>query len=71
MLVLSRDLEQSIVIGQDIVVTVVAIQGHRVRLGIVAPAGVPVHRKEVFDSMKTGGKDAQSLAGKPKTGETP
>ena len=49
MLVLSRKKNESIVINNDVVVTVVEIRGDKVRLGIVAPKEVPVHRQEVFD----------------------
>lgn len=52
MLVLSRQLDEAIVIGDDIVITVVGVRGEKVRLGISAPAHVPVHRKEVYDSIK-------------------
>ena len=60
MLVLSRKKNESIVINNDITVTVVEIRGDKVRLGIVAPKEVPVHRQEVFDAIhgKTGGTDA-------------
>ncbi len=51
MLVLSRKKNESIVINNDIVVTVVEIRGDKVRLGIVAPKEVPVHRQEVFDAI--------------------
>jgi carbon storage regulator len=47
-LVLTRKPEQSIMIGDDIEVTVLAIRGEKVRLGIEAPADVPVHRAEVY-----------------------
>ncbi|MCE9556412.1 MAG: carbon storage regulator CsrA [Planctomycetes bacterium] len=47
MLVLSRKLGQQIMIGNDIVVTVLDVRGDRVRLGIVAPTSMPVHRDEV------------------------
>ena len=47
MLVLSRRKNEAIVIGQGVVVTVVAINGNRVRLGIDAPPEVPVHREEI------------------------
>ena len=47
MLVLSRKKNESIVIGDSIVVTVVEIRGDRVRLGIEAPREIAVHRKEV------------------------
>lgn len=51
MLVLSRTVDQTIMIG-DIEVTVVDIRGDRVRLGITAPKDVPVHRREVYDAIK-------------------
>ena len=47
MLVLSRKKNESIVINNDVVVTVIEIRGDKVRLGIVAPKDVPVHREEV------------------------
>ena len=49
MLVLSRKKSESIVINDDIVVTVVEVRGDKVRLGIQAPREIPVHRKEVLD----------------------
>jgi len=52
MLVLSRKWNESIVIGDDIVVTVVEIQGDKVRLGIEAPRDVPVHRSEVYAAIQ-------------------
>jgi carbon storage regulator len=48
MLVLSRKRGETIVIGEDITVTVLATEGDRVKLGIDAPAEIPVHRKEVY-----------------------
>jgi carbon storage regulator len=51
MLVLSRKKNESIVINSDITVTVVEIRGDKVRLGIVAPKEVPVHRQEVYDAI--------------------
>jgi carbon storage regulator len=51
MLILSRKLSEQIVIGDGIVVTVIAIRGGNVRLGIDAPKSVAVHRKEVYDSI--------------------
>ena len=57
MLVLSRKKNESIVINNDIVVTVVEIRGDKVRLGIVAPKEVPVHRQEVYDAIH-GSKDS-------------
>lgn len=52
MLVLSRKRNESIVINDDIVVVVVEIRGDKVRLGIEAPANVPVHRQEVYDAIQ-------------------
>ena len=51
MLVVSRKKNESIVINSDIVITVVEIRGDKVRLGIVAPKEVPVHRQEVYDAI--------------------
>ncbi len=51
MLVLSRKKNESIIINNDITVTVVEIRGDKVRLGIVAPKEVPVHRQEVFEAI--------------------
>jgi carbon storage regulator len=51
MLVLSRKKDESIVINNDIVITVVEIRGDKVRLGIVAPKEVPVHREEVYEAI--------------------
>ncbi|MEK7664054.1 MAG: carbon storage regulator CsrA [Patescibacteria group bacterium] len=51
MLVLTRKKNESIVIGDDITVTVVEVRGDKVRLGIVAPKTVPVHRQEVFEAI--------------------
>lgn len=52
MLVLSRKRNESIIINNDIVVTVVEIRGDKVRLGIEAPTEVPVHRREVYDKIQ-------------------
>jgi carbon storage regulator len=52
MLVLSRKRDESIVIDGNIVLTIVDIRGDKVRIGVEAPATVPVHRKEVHDALK-------------------
>jgi carbon storage regulator len=52
MLVLSRKLGERIVIGPNIVVTVIGVRGDQVRLGVVAPAKVSIHREEVFDRIQ-------------------
>jgi carbon storage regulator len=49
MLVLTRKLGEQILVGKDITITVLAIQGNRIRLGVKAPEGVPVVRTELND----------------------
>jgi carbon storage regulator len=51
MYVFSRKKNESIVIGDSIIVTVIEIRGDKVRLGIEHPMDVPVHRREVFDAI--------------------
>lgn len=52
MLVLSRKVNETIIINDNIVITVVDIRGDKVRLGIEAPKDVPVHRQEVYEAIK-------------------
>ena len=52
MLVLSRQREEVVMIGDDIEVKVVDIRGDKVHLGFTAPRQVPIHRKEVFDAIE-------------------
>jgi carbon storage regulator len=52
MLVLSRQRDESIIIGDNIVVTIVDIRGDKVRLGINAPTDIPVHRQEVYEAIQ-------------------
>lgn len=52
MLVLSRHKNESIIIGDDIEVMIVDIRGDKVRLGIEAPTNVPVHRREVYETIQ-------------------
>ena len=63
MLVLSRQFDETIMIGDDIEVRVVAIRGDKVRLGITAPARLPVHRKEIYELIRRrrGGANLLSL----------
>lgn len=53
MLVLSRKINESIIIQDDIVVTVIEIRGDKIRLGIEAPKNVTVHRQEVYDAIQS------------------
>ena len=52
MLVLSRQKDESIVIGDDVEITIVDVRGDKVRLGINAPKNIPVHRREVYDAIQ-------------------
>jgi carbon storage regulator len=63
MLVLSRQRDETIMIGDEIELTVVDIRGDKVRLGIKAPARVAVHRKEVYDAIKRENEQASALRG--------
>lgn len=61
MLVLSRHRDETIMIGNDIEITVVDIKGDRVRIGINAPRDIRVHRKEVYDAIKRENADASKV----------
>jgi carbon storage regulator len=71
MLVLSRQRDESIIIGDNIVVTIVDIRGDKVRLGINAPTEIPVHRQEIYEAIQRENrraariepKDARDLGG--------
>jgi carbon storage regulator len=52
MLVLSREKDESIVIGENVKVKVLDVRGGKVRLGVEAPKDVPVHRQEVYDAIQ-------------------
>lgn len=63
MLVLSRQRDETIMIGDDIEITVVDIRGDKVRLGINAPTKIAVHRKEVYEAIKRENEQAALVAG--------
>jgi carbon storage regulator len=76
MLVLSRQIDETIMIGDDIEVTVVDIRGDKVRLGISAPKAVAVHRKEVYEAIRKENKAAsqikpEDISKLPKSGPGP
>jgi carbon storage regulator len=60
MLVLSRKKGQSIMIGHDIEISIIDVQGEQIRLGINAPRDVTIHRKEVFEEIIQENKHAAS-----------
>lgn len=52
MLVLSREKNESIMIGDDVEITIVGIRENRVRLGFTAPKKIPIHRREIYDAIQ-------------------
>jgi len=73
MLVLSRQKDESIMIGDDVEITIVDVRGDKVRLGITAPKSIPVHRREIYDAIQRekAQKESQTHAGdnnEPATG---
>jgi carbon storage regulator len=60
MLVLSRKKDQGIIIGENIELTIIEIQGDQVRIGIKAPKNVPIYREEIFLEIQNENKKAAS-----------
>ena len=58
MLILTRRVGESVVIGEDVTVTVLGVKGNQVRIGINAPKHVAVHREEIFERIKNGPRPA-------------
>lgn len=63
MLVLSRQRDETIMIGDDVELTIVDIRGDKVRIGIKAPATVAVHRKEIYDAIRSENQQAAAFRG--------
>jgi len=61
MLVLSRQRDETIMIGDNVEITVVDIRGDKVRLGITAPQHIPVHRKEVYEAIQRENRAAAQM----------
>lgn len=68
MLVLSRQKDESIIIGDDVEITIVDVRGDKVRLGINAPKSISVHRKEVYEAIQ---REKAEKAKSGVTDETP
>jgi carbon storage regulator len=63
MLILSRRLNEKIVIGDDVIISVVEVRGDQVKLGIEAPRSVKVFRQEVFNAIQEENKRAAAASG--------
>ncbi len=61
MLVLSRQRDESIMIGDDVEIIIVDVRGDKVRLGITAPKEIPVHRREIYDAIQREKKQKKEL----------
>jgi len=71
MLVLSRQRDETIMIGDEIEITVVDIRGDKVRLGIAAPSRIAVHRKEVYEAIRRENEQAAALDERDLSGVRP
>jgi len=61
MLVLSRLVDQVIIIGDSIEITVLAVKGDKVKIGVKAPLDIPVHRKEIYLAIKQENIEAAAI----------
>ena len=65
MLVLSRQRDESIMIGDDVEIIIVDVRGDKVRLGITAPKSIPVHRREIYDAIQREKNEKKELEKQP------
>ena len=67
MLVLSRQKDESIMVGDEVEITIVDVRGDKVRLGITAPKSIAVHRREIYDAIQREkkAKEKEAEPGKP------
>ena len=66
MLILTRRVGETVVIGDDVTVTVLGVKGNQVRLGVNAPREVAVHREEIFERIKREKSDGETATEVPK-----
>ncbi len=62
MLILTRRIGETVMIGDDVVVTVLGVKGNQVRIGVKAPRNVTVHREEIFERIKRESDEAASVS---------
>ncbi len=63
MLILTRRVGETLMVNDDVHITVLGIKGHQVRLGIIAPKEVPVHRQEIYDKIQSEKKELSNVNG--------
>ncbi|MEQ1968150.1 carbon storage regulator CsrA [Xenorhabdus nematophila] len=59
MLILTRRLQEKIIIGDDIEIVILGINGNQIKIGVKAPEGIPVHREEIYQRIQQGIKHEQ------------
>ena len=70
MLILTRRVGETVMIGTDVTVTVLGVKGNQVRVGINAPKEVPVHREEIFERIKKEQEAKAAQAGQAQSGDS-
>lgn len=65
MLALSRKLNESIIVGNDIEITILEVKGEQVKVGVNAPKSVPVYRKELYVQIQESNKEAANTGSNP------
>lgn len=60
MLILTRRVGETLMIGDDVTVTVLGVKGNQIRLGVNAPKEVPVHREEIYERIQSEGERKES-----------
>ena len=68
MLILTRRINEAVIIRDDVKITVLGINGHQVRIGVDAPRHVPVHREEVYNRIQRGEERPRKPNGKRDSG---
>lgn len=71
MLILTRRVGETLMIGDSVTVTVLGVKGNQVRIGITAPKDVPVHREEIYERIQRGGDAHSTDKGDPDKGSLP
>lgn len=71
MLILTRRIGETVMIGDDVTVTVLGVKGAQVRVGVNAPKSVAVHREEIFKRIQTEREAAQTSGKRPPAGDVP